>query len=97
MLSALGAVLVYLLVVGMAAGWFAWIVLGKSRVLMRADKKPDYAALLGLGVAGSFIGGLGLSFLLGDGLTLRPSGMIASAVGSIVVVAIYLWAKGRSR
>jgi len=31
----------YMLVVGMAVGWLAWLVLGKSKALTR-DRKPNW-------------------------------------------------------
>lgn len=84
--------LLYLLLVGMAAGWFAWVVLGRSKALTK-DRKPNWALILGLGVVGSFVGGMGISLLLGEGLQLQASGMIASAIGAIAVVAVYLGVK----
>lgn len=95
MLYGIAVLLFYMVIVGIAAGWFAWVILGKSKALQRPDRKPNWAALLGLGVAGSFVGGLAVSFLFGDGMVLRPSGMIASVLGALVVVAIYLWMQGR--
>lgn len=80
--------LLYLLLVGMAAGWFAWVVLGRSKALTK-DRKPNWALILGLGVVGSFVGGMGASLLMGEGLELRASGMVASIFGAIVVVAVY--------
>jgi len=94
MVLAIWWALLYLLIVGMAAGWFAWVVFGKTKTLSKG-RKPNWPLLLALGVAGSFVGGLAVSFLAGDGFTLRPSGMIASVVGAIVVAAAYLWFEGR--
>ncbi len=94
MVLALWWTVLYLFVVGMAAGWLAWVVLGKSKALSK-DRKPNWAILLPLGVAGSFAGGLAMSLLSGDGLTLRPSGMITSAIGAIAVTAGYQWFQGR--
>lgn len=88
MLTAIVYFVLYMFVIGMAAGWLAWIVLGKSKALMR-DRKPNYGLLTLLGVAGSFVGGAIVSFLAGEGLALLPSGMIGSFVGAIVAVAIY--------
>jgi len=88
---------IYLLIAGMAAGWLAWVVLGKNKALKRPDRKPNYGLLLGLGVIGSFVGGLGMSLLTGGGFALTPSGMIASFLGALVVVSIYIWAQGRSK
>lgn len=89
-------VLIYLLLVGMAAGWLAWILLGKKKSLSKARRQPNYAILLPVGVAGSFVGGLVVSLLMGDGLTLRPSGMLASVAGAVAVAAVYVWFEGRN-
>jgi len=86
--------LIYMLLIGMIAGWFAWIVLGRSKTLTR-DRKPNFTVLLPLGIAGSFVGGLAVSLLTGEGFELHPAGMIASVLGAIVVVAIYLQVKKR--
>jgi len=94
MLWAVWGFLIYMLLIGMAAGWLAWVVLGRSKVLMR-DRKPNWTVLLGLGVLGSFVGGLAGSLLLEGEIALRPSGMIASFLGALVVVAIYLAIKRR--
>jgi uncharacterized membrane protein YeaQ/YmgE (transglycosylase-associated protein family) len=83
-----GWLLIYMLLVGMAAGWFAWVVLGKSKALTKGGK-PNWGLLFMLGIAGSFVGGLGSSLLFGDGLELRPSGMLGSFIGAVAVVAIY--------
>jgi len=96
MVLALWWAVLYLFIVGMAAGWLAWVVLGKNKALTK-DRKPNYAILLPLGVAGSFVGGLAMSLLAGDGLTLRPSGMITSVLGAIAVAALYVWFQGRKK
>jgi uncharacterized membrane protein YeaQ/YmgE (transglycosylase-associated protein family) len=94
MLWAVWGFLIYMLLIGMAAGWLAWVVLGRSKVLMR-DRKPNWTVLLGLGVLGSFVGGLAGSLLLEGEIALRPSGMVASFLGALVVVTIYLAIKRR--
>jgi uncharacterized membrane protein YeaQ/YmgE (transglycosylase-associated protein family) len=38
---------------------------------------------------GSFIGGLLFSLLAGDGLAFRPSGLVGSIVGAVIVTAIW--------
>jgi len=86
----------YLFIVGMAAGWLAWVVLGKNKAISK-NRKPNYAILLPLGVAGSFAAGLALSLLSGNGLELRASGMIASFFGAIAVTALYLTLQGRKK
>ena len=70
-----------LLVFGLAVGWIAQLVLGMGT-------KPNAQSLIA-GVAGSFVGGLLASLLAGDGLALRPSGLIGSVVGAIIVLLIW--------
>ena len=95
MLWAVWGFLIYMLLIGMAAGWLAWVVLGRSKTLMR-DRKPNWTVLLGLGVLGSFVGGLVVSLLVEGEITLlQPSGPIASFLGALVAVAIYVAAKRR--
>jgi uncharacterized membrane protein YeaQ/YmgE (transglycosylase-associated protein family) len=43
------------------------------------------------GLAGSFVGGLLISLVAGDGLELRPSGIIGSLVGALIVTAVWQW------
>jgi uncharacterized membrane protein YeaQ/YmgE (transglycosylase-associated protein family) len=47
------------------------------------------------GLIGSFVGGLLASLIAGDGIRLRPSGLIGTLVGAIVVLLI--WGAVRSR
>ncbi len=57
--------------------------------------KPNAQSLIA-GMAGSFVGGLLASLIAGDGLALRPSGLIGSVVGAIIVLLIWR-AVSRSR
>src|SRR5262249_31997674 len=41
------------------------------------------------GLVGSFVGGLLISLLAGDGLHFRPSGIIGSLVGAVIVTALW--------
>jgi uncharacterized membrane protein YeaQ/YmgE (transglycosylase-associated protein family) len=68
---------------GLLAGWLANIILG------RGSRPAEWGPLLVAGLAGSFVGGMLASLLAGDGLALRPSGLIGSLVGAIIVLAIY--------
>jgi uncharacterized membrane protein YeaQ/YmgE (transglycosylase-associated protein family) len=70
-----------LLAFGFLAGWLAQILLGLG-------SRPDGRTLVA-GLVGSFVGGLGASLLAGDGLALRPSGLIGSIIGAVVVLAIW--------
>ena len=69
-----------ILLIGMAAGWIAQLVL----------RRPTQARgeALVAGLLGSFVGGLIASLIAGDGIALRPSGLVGSAIGAIVVLAI---------
>jgi uncharacterized membrane protein YeaQ/YmgE (transglycosylase-associated protein family) len=71
------------LVLGLGAGWLAQIILGRGTAI---DGRTLAAGLLG-----SFVGGLVASLVAGDGLALRPSGIIGSVLGAVVVLA--LWAR----
>jgi uncharacterized membrane protein YeaQ/YmgE (transglycosylase-associated protein family) len=71
-----------LIVIGMAAGWVAQLLLGHGR-------RIDWTEALLVGLAGSFLGGLVASLVAGDGLRIRPTGLIGSIVGAIVVLAAY--------
>lgn len=69
---------------GMVIGAGAQLLLGRSR------KGIDWGMAVMAGLIGSFVGGLLSSLLAGDGLALRPSGVIGSLVGAVVVTAIWL-------
>lgn len=84
----------YMFVVGMAAGWLAWQILGKDKALS-TGRKPNWPLLMGIGVAGSFVAGTTISLLTGQGFDMRASGLIASSVGAIAVAAAYVWFAGR--
>jgi uncharacterized membrane protein YeaQ/YmgE (transglycosylase-associated protein family) len=49
------------------------------------------------GIAGSFVGGLLISLLAGDGIELRPSGIIGSLAGALLVTLAWQWMRRRSR
>ena len=48
------------------------------------------------GLLGSFVGGLLISLLSGDGLDLAPSGLIGSVAGAVLVTAGLRWWDGRN-
>jgi len=70
-----------ILVLGLAAGWVANLLVGRGQ-------QASWALLVGVGIAGSFVGGLLSSPIFGDGLALRPSGLIGSIVGAILVLLV---------
>jgi uncharacterized membrane protein YeaQ/YmgE (transglycosylase-associated protein family) len=87
-------ILLFILVWGMFAGWIAHLLLGRNQPI-------NWAELLVVGLAGSFVGGLLISLVSGDGLALRPSGIIGSILGAVVLLAAWRAirrpTRGRSR
>ncbi len=75
---------------GMFVGWLAQLILG------RTSRTTDWGLALIAGIGGSFVGGLLGSLLAGDGLDLRPSGIIGSLVGALIVTAVVMWYRSRS-
>ncbi len=76
---------------GMVVGAGAQLILGRSHGSI------DWTMAIIAGLAGSFAGGLLISALSGDGLDLRPSGIIGSLVGAVVVTALWRWWVGRHK
>jgi len=69
--------------IGILAGWVAQMVLPIGR------RQVDWGEAIVVGLIGSFVGGLLGSLLWGDGIRIRPSGIIGSIVGAIIVQAIW--------
>lgn len=74
-----------LLLIGLLVGALAQVILGTNR------GGVDWTQALIAGFAGSFVGGLLISLLAGDGLRIRPSGLIGSVVGAVIVTAGMNW------
>ena len=72
---------------GILAGFLAQLIMGESRGFFRGETRVDWGRALIVGLAGSFVGGLLVSLLAGDGLALRPSGLIGSVVGAVILLA----------
>lgn len=70
--------IIAILCFGFAAGWVAQLLLGMG-------SRPD-GRTLAAGLAGSFVGGLVTSLVAGDGLALRPSGVVGSIAGAALVL-----------
>ena len=73
---------------GMLVGAAAQLILG------RGGSGINWPLAFGTGIAGSFVGGLLASLLAGDGFNLRPSGIIGSIIGAIIVTLGYDRLKG---
>ena len=69
-----------ILVLGLAAGWAAHLLVGHG--------EANWTQLFAVGIAGSFVGGLLASLVFGDGLALRPSGLIGSILGATLVLLV---------
>ncbi|MGZ5398757.1 MAG: GlsB/YeaQ/YmgE family stress response membrane protein [Nocardioides sp.] len=82
--------IIAIILFGMIAGAAAQLLLGKPRGGI------DWSLAFATGLAGSFAGGLLVSLLSGDGLELRPSGLIGSILGAVLVTAGWLSFKRRS-
>ena len=74
-------ILLAILLWGMLSGWLANMILGGS------SRPDDWGPLLVAGLAGSFVGGLVLNLLTGNGLDLAPSGLIGTVLGAVIVLA----------
>jgi uncharacterized membrane protein YeaQ/YmgE (transglycosylase-associated protein family) len=83
-------ILLFILVWGMFAGWIAHLLLARNQPV-------NWGELLVVGLAGSFVGGLLISLLSGDGLALRPSGLIGSILGAVVLLAAWQGIRGSHR
>ena len=82
--------LIGFLLVGLIAGLIA-------RFLMPGAQPMGILATMGLGLLGSFIGGM-LSSLVGTHgqlLELRPSGIIGSTIGAFVLLLAVGWSRPR--
>jgi uncharacterized membrane protein YeaQ/YmgE (transglycosylase-associated protein family) len=82
-------IILAILVIGMASGWVAQLVLGRPTT--------DRAEALVAGLIGSLVGGLIASLIAGDGFALRLSGIIGSIVGAVIVLATWAAISGRRR
>lgn len=79
-----------LILFGMLVGALAQLILGKGKGI-------DWTLAIVAGLVGSFVGGLLISLLSGDGLEFRPSGIIGSLAGAIIVTAVWQWWRRRSQ
>ena len=70
---------------GILVGALAQFILGRD------GGRVDWTIAIVAGLGGSFVGGLLVSLLNGDGLALKPSGLIGSVVGAVIITAIWRW------
>lgn len=84
-----------LILFGMLVGAAAQLILGRES--KGGDKTINWTMAFVAGLVGSFVGGLLASLIAGDGLELRPSGIIGSIVGALIVSFAWVSFAKRSR
>jgi uncharacterized membrane protein YeaQ/YmgE (transglycosylase-associated protein family) len=80
-----------LILFGMLIGAGAQLILG------REGGSVDWTMAIVAGLVGSFVGGLLVSLVAGDGIELQASGIIGSLVGALIVTALWRWLAARSK
>ena len=77
---------------------FGMLVGAAAQLLLRTRGRAiNWTVAIVAGLLGSFVGGLLVSLLAGDGLALRPSGIIGSIGGAILVTLVWNYWQGRQR
>ena len=79
-----------IILIAMVTGWIAQVILGRT-----TPGKNNWSEAIIAGFAGSFVGGLLLSLVAGDGFDLKPSGIIGSVLGAVIVLAVWGAIRGR--
>lgn len=74
---------------GMLIGALGQFVLGKAK------GGVNWSLAIVAGLLGSFVGGTLSSLISGEGFALRPSGIIGSLVGAIIITLIWFAIQGR--
>jgi uncharacterized membrane protein YeaQ/YmgE (transglycosylase-associated protein family) len=76
---------------------FGMLIGAAAQLLLARSGTPiNWPLAFATGLIGSFVGGLLASLLAGDGIELRPSGIVGSIVGAVAVTAGWQWWQGRS-
>ena len=75
---------------------FGMIIGAAAQLLLRRGAGGiNWPMAFATGIIGSFVGGLLISLLYGDGLALRSSGIIGSIIGAVICVLAWEWFQGR--
>ena len=77
-----------IILLGMIAG-------AGAQMLLQRGTGINWPLAFVTGLIGSFVGGLFFSLLAGDGIQLRPSGIIGSIFGAVLVTLLWDWIQGR--
>lgn len=75
--------------------WGMLIGAGAQLILGRSSSGTDWTMAIVAGLVGSFVGGMLGSLIYGDGLELRPSGIIGSLIGAVLVTLGWRWWRAR--
>jgi uncharacterized membrane protein YeaQ/YmgE (transglycosylase-associated protein family) len=70
---------------------------GAQLILGRHGRPIDWTLAFVSGLVGSFVGGLLISLLSGDGIELRASGIVGSLAGAIIVTLAWTWYRNRQQ
>lgn len=73
--------IIAILGIGLVAGWLAQLLLHRST--------SDRGEALAAGLVGSFVGGIVASLISTGDVAFRPSGLIGSTIGAMVVLAVW--------
>lgn len=78
--------------IGALIGWvfFGLLVGAIARFIVPGEQPMGLLATMMLGIAGSFVGGL-IGFLLTGGSVIQSSGWIGSIIGSLLVLAFFVY------
>lgn len=79
-----------ILLIAMATGWIAQMILGRN-----TPGKNNWGEAMIAGFLGSLVGGLIFSLVNGDGFDIKPSGIIGSVIGAVIVLAVWGAIRGR--
>ncbi len=72
------------------------LLAGAAGQWLTGNRRINWSVAFVCGLLGSFVGGLLASLISGDGIRLRPSGIIGSIVGAVIVTAGYQLITGRA-
>jgi uncharacterized membrane protein YeaQ/YmgE (transglycosylase-associated protein family) len=81
---AVGLFIIGMILWGMVIGWIGQLLLGGGGL-----QNNDWLQAIIAGALGSLLAGTVISLVLGEGLTFRPGGIIASVIGAVVVLLIW--------